>query len=197
MEYPDNELTYYLHDKETHDDAIDMLYEKYKYIVDVLINKYRRVFYALNIDVEEVKQEANLSFSYAIYNYDESKEATLSTFITLVVERKIRQVIKSHETVKSRVNSETLSLNGCNNDLSLENIIGDNTYEPLKKIESIDTIKYINKEVKTILSSNELSVYNLMLEGLDYKEIASKLDKSPKQIDNTIQRIRNKIKKIK
>jgi len=35
MEYPDNELTYYLHDKETHDDAIDMLYEKYKYIVDV------------------------------------------------------------------------------------------------------------------------------------------------------------------
>ena len=196
MEYPDNELTYYLHDKETHDDAIDMLYEKYKYIVDVLINKYRRVFYALNIDMEEVKQEANLSFSYAIYNYDESKEATLSTFITLVVERKIRQVIKSHETVKSRVNSETLSLNGCNNDLSLENIIGDNTYEPLKKIESIDTLKYINKEVKTILSSNELSVYNLMLEGFDYKEIASKLEKSPKQVDNTIQRIRNKIKKI-
>jgi len=152
--------------------------------------KYRRVFYALNIDVEEVKQEANLSFSYAIYNYDESKEATLSTFITLVVERKIRQVIKSHETVKSRVNSETLSLNGCNNDLSLENIIGDNTYEPLKKIESIDTIKYINKEVKTILSSNELSVYNLMLEGLDYKEIASKLDKSPKQIDNKIKKIK-------
>jgi DNA-directed RNA polymerase specialized sigma24 family protein len=36
-----------------------------------------------------------------------------------------------------------------------------------------------------------------MLEGYDYKEIAIKLDKTPKQIDNTIQRIRNKIKKLK
>lgn len=197
MEYPDNELTYYLHDKETCDDAINLLYDKYKYIVEVLINKYKRVFYALNIDLEEVKQEANLSFSYAIYNYDETKEASLSTFITLVVERKIRQIIKSYETIKSRINSETLSLNGSTNDLALENIIGDETYEPLKKIENLDTIKYINNEVKTLLSSNELEVYNLMLEGLDYKEIAIKLDKSSKQVDNTIQRIRNKLKKIK
>ena len=197
MEYPDNELTYYLRDKETCDDAINLLYDKYKYIVDFLINKYKRVFYALNIDMEEVKQEANLSFSYAIYNYDESKETTLNTFITLVVERKIRHIIKSYETTKSKINSETLSLNGSNNDLALENIIGDETYEPLKKIENIDTLKYINKEVKTLLSSNEQEVYNLMLEGLDYKEIALKLNKSSKQIDNTIQRIRNKLKKIK
>ena len=64
-------------------------------------------------------------------------------------------------------------------------------------IENIDTLKYINKEVKTLLASNEQEVYNLMLEGLDYKEIALKLNKSSKQIDNTIQRIRNKLKKIK
>lgn len=195
MEYPDNELTYYLHDNETHDDAIDLLYDKYKYIIDVLLSKYKRVFYALNIEIEEVRQEANLAFSYAIYNYDEHKDTSLSTFITLVVERKIRSVIKSHETVKNKVHSETLSLN--NSNIALENFIGDDTYEPLKKIESIDTIMYINSEVKNLLSIFELEVYNLMIKGLNYQEIALILKKTPKQIDNTIQRIRIKLKKLK
>lgn len=196
MEYPDNELTFYLQDKETYDDALDLLYEKYKYIIDVLINKYKRVFLALNIDIEEVKQEANLGFSYAIHNYDETKNATLSTFITLVVERKIRHIIKKYETIKSRVESETISLNG-NDSNNLENYIGDETYEPLKRVENIDTIKYINNEVKTLLSNKELEVYNLLKEGLNYQEIAKILNKTPKQIDNTIQRIRIKLKNIK
>lgn len=195
MEYPDNELTFYLHDNS--EEANDIIYEKYKYIIDVLVNKYRRVFYALNIDVEEVRQEANLAFSYAIYNYNEDKDTSLSTFITLCVERKIRQVIKSYETVKSKVYSETISLNGSNSDVSLENFIGDDTYEPLKTVENIDTLKFINNEVKTILSNGELEVYNLMIKGLNYIEIANILKKTPKQIDNSIQRIRVKLKKLK
>lgn len=195
MEYPDNELTYYLHDNDNTEDARDLLYDKYKYIIEVLLNKYKRVFYALNIDIDEVKQEANLAFSYAIYNYNDEKDTSLSTFITLCVERKIRQVIKSYETIKSKVYSESVSLNG--NDVSLENFIGDDTYEPLKKIENIDTIKFINNEVKMILSKNELEVYNLMIKGLSYQEIAVILKKTPKQIDNTIQRIRIKLKRLK
>ena len=194
MEYPDNELEFYLHDN--NEDAVDIVYEKYKYIIDVLISKYRRVFYALNIDIDEVKQEANLAFSSAIYSYNQDKDTSMSTFITLCVERKIRQVIKSYETVKSRVYSETLSLNG-KSDVNLEDFIGDETYEPLKTVENIDTIEYINHEVKNILSSSELEVYNLMIQGLDYMEIAKVLDKTPKQIDNSIQRIRIKLKKLK
>lgn len=194
MEYPDSELEFYLHDN--NEDAVDIVYEKYKYIIDVLISKYRRVFYALNIDIDEVKQEANLAFSSAIYSYNQDKDTSMSTFITLCVERKIRQVIKSHETVKSRVYSETLSLNG-KSDVNLEDFIGDETYEPLKTVENIDTLEYINNEVKNILSSSELEVYNLMIQGLDYVEIAKVLDKTPKQIDNSIQRIRIKLKKLK
>lgn len=194
MEYPDSELEFYLHDN--NEDAVDIVYEKYKYIIDVLISKYRRVFYALNIDIDEVKQEANLAFSSAIYSYNQDKDTSMSTFITLCVERKIRQVIKSHETVKSRVYSETLSLNG-KTDVNLEDFIGDETYEPLKTVENIDTLEYINNEVKNILSSSELEVYNLMIQGLDYVEIAKVLDKTPKQIDNSIQRIRIKLKKLK
>lgn len=195
MDYPDNELEFYLHDN--NEVAVDLIYDKYKYIIEVLLNKYKRVFYALNIDIEEVKQEANLAFSSAIYKYDYDKDTSMSTFITLCVERKIRQIIKSYETVKSKVFSETLSLNTNISDTSLENFIGDDTYEPLKTLESKDTLKYINNEVQSLLSSSELEVYNLLLNGLNYIEIASVLKKTPKQIDNSIQRIRFKLKKLK
>jgi len=195
MEYPDNELTYYLHDN--NEEAIDLIYDKYKYIIDVLLSKYKRVFLALNIDIEDVRQEANLAFSYAIYNYNQDKDASLNTFITLCVERKIRSVIKKYETTKSRVFSESISYDNTTNDVTLENILGDDTYEPLKKIENIDTIKYIDDNVKNILSNIELEVYNLLKEGINYKEIASILGKTPKQIDNTIQRIRFKLKNLK
>jgi len=195
MEYSDNELTFHLHDN--CEEAIDLIYDKYKYIIDVLLSKYKRVFYALNIDVEDVRQEANLAFSYAIYNYDEKKDASLNTFITLCVDRKIKTIIKKYETIKSKVFSETISYDNTKSDISLENIIGDDTYEPLKKLENIDTIEYINNNVKNILSKSELEVYNLMKDGINYKVIADILGKSPKQIDNTIQRIRFKLKKLR
>ena len=195
MDYPDSELTYYL--KDNSEEARDILYDKYKYIIEVYLNKYKRVFYALNIDLEEVRQEANLAFSYAIYNYDDSKDASLNTFITICVDRRIRMVIKKYETNKNKAFSESLSFDSTVSDISLENIIGNNKYEPLRNLESIDTIKYINNEVKKILSSSELDVYKLMVEGYNYNEISTLLNKSPKQIDNAIQRIRFKLKKLK
>lgn len=194
MNYPDDELVYYLNDK--NEIAQDEIYNKHKNIIDIYLNKYRRVFYALNIDLEEARQEANLGFSYAIYNYDEEKEATLSTFINLCVDRRLRKLIRSYETTKNKIISETVSLNNTNSDFNLEDIIGDEKYEPLRKLEGIDTLKYINSEVKNILSNNELEVYNLLIQDMNYQEIADKLNKTPKQIDNTIQRIRIKLKNI-
>ncbi len=191
MEYPDNELTYLLNDN--NEIAQDLLYEKYNYIIKSILNKYRRVFLALNIDLEEARQEANLAFSYAIYNYNEDRDTSLNTFVTLCVERRIRAVIKSKETMKSKVQSETISLNSDN---FLENTIADFQYEPSKRIENIDMLKYINSKVKDLLSDKEKEVYNLLLQGMDYQEIAINLNKTPKQVDNTIQRIRIKLKNL-
>ena len=46
------------------------------------------------------------------------------------------------------------------------------------------------------LSSNEKDVLYLMIDGFDYKEIATLLNVDSKSVDNTIQRIKNKVKSI-
>ena len=53
-------------------------------------------------------------------------------------------------------------------------------------------MEQINKD----LTKLEQEVFHLKLKGYDYKEIAKRLNKSPKAVDNTIQRIKVKIKNI-
>ena len=50
--------------------------------------------------------------------------------------------------------------------------------------------------IKQRLSDREYEVYSLMVNGLKYDEIATLLNRDLKQVDNTIQRVKNKIKKI-
>lgn len=52
------------------------------------------------------------------------------------------------------------------------------------------------EQLKDNLSSLENHVLYLHLMGTDYKKIAELLDKSPKSIDNALQRIRNKAEKM-
>ena len=47
------------------------------------------------------------------------------------------------------------------------------------------------------LSAMEKKVLYLYLEGNSYTQIAEVLEKSPKSIDNTLQRIRGKVKLLK
>ena len=53
-EYPDNELVNMV--CENSEDARDVLYEKYGYIVDIIYNKYRRSAYILSVDLNELRQ---------------------------------------------------------------------------------------------------------------------------------------------
>ena len=50
------------------------------------------------------------------------------------------------------------------------------------------------RRVDTKLSSNERTVLYLFLSGLSYREIAERLGKTPKSVDNALQRVRHKLK---
>ena len=86
MEFQDEELTLMVN--ENNEDAKNALFEKYSYIIDIIIAKYKKTIYALNIDMSEIRQDAMVAFSDALVRFSSSKETSLPTFITVGVERK-------------------------------------------------------------------------------------------------------------
>lgn len=194
MEYNDIELTNLF--SENNEDAKDVLFTKYSYIIDIIIAKYRNSIYALAIDINEAKQEANLAFTDALIKYSNEKDTSLATFISLVVERKIQNLIRKNDTIKNKAFKDAYSLDYEYASLSrpLSEMIGSNADEPLTNMSEEEEYNELVSNIKSSLSPFEYDVYKLMINGFNYQEIASIIEKEPKQIDNTIQRIRNKIK---
>lgn len=184
---------------ENDEDAKDILFEKYKYIIDIIIKKYS--FKALNFGFEynDLYQEALVGFSDALQNYHEDKDAGLATFITICVDRRLQNIVRNASRIKSLFFKETLSLDHFyeDYDTSLKDLISDNgENDPLFNMTKNEDLKELIKIIEKTLSTGEYDVYELLINGNDCNDIASILKKSPKQIDNTIQRIKSKIKDI-
>ncbi|MDD2208489.1 MAG: sigma-70 family RNA polymerase sigma factor [Bacilli bacterium] len=196
MEYNDIELVHLVSEQD--EVAKDALYEKYNYIIDIIMAKYKKVFYVLNMDASEVRQDAMLAFSDALVRYSNEKDTSLATFISLVIERKIQNCVRSADTIKNKKYNERYSLDyeyeAFNKPLS--EIIGDADADPLVKISSKEAYQELTTKIKSVLSPLEYEVYKLLVSGFTYIDIAKILEKEPKQIDNTIQRLRTKIKEL-
>ncbi len=196
-DYNDEELILMI--RENSEEAKDILYDKYKYIIDIEVKKYSTIASILGYDFNDLYQDALVGFSNALASYRDDKEASLPSFITLCVDRKLQYAIRSINNQKSRLQSESLSLEHVyeNAKVPLMDSISDNSAnDPLLKMMNRENYKELNEKIKEMLSSNEYEVYGYMIKGLKYNEIALLLNKEPKQIDNTMQRIKNKIKEI-
>jgi len=82
----------------TSSEAKNELYKKYKYIEDILIRKYSSMASSLNIDMNELISEASFAFSDAINSYQNDKNAKLSTFISLCIDRRLQKLIKKYSS---------------------------------------------------------------------------------------------------
>ncbi len=175
------------------------LYKKYKYISDILIKKYQTKANLLNIDINEMNSEASLAFSDAINSYKDDKNAKIETFISLCINRRLQKLIKKYSSEKAKFLNNTYSLDYDydENGTTLKDLISDSSVgDPLNNLtEKQDYEELINK-IKEVLSDSEFEVFKLYTNGFDYQTIALITNKNAKQIDNTIQRLKHKIRDI-
>ena len=193
----DNELLMMIN--ESSEDAKNAIYYKYNYIVKIYVKKYEKIAYVLGMDIKDLNQEALVGFSDAINNYNVDENASLKTFISLCVERRIQVSLLKASRKKNQILNDALSLEHIYTkfDNTLADIISDNDENnPLTKITRNEQFDSLFKEITSSLSASEKDVFNLMLNGFDYKQIATILNFDTKVVDNAIQRIKNKVKLI-
>ena len=193
----DEQLIYMLH--ESSEDAKDLLFEKYKYIIDIELKKYSSMARVLGYDYNDLYQDALVGFSDALVSYRTDKHAALASFISLCVDWKLQVCIKKAGRLKNKLLNESLSLEHVYDAYTspLMDLLSDNKKnDPLENIIKEEKMSELIGSIRDSLSDREYEVFSLMVNGLKYDEIATLLNKDLKQIDNTIQRVKAKIKKI-
>ena len=173
--------------------AIQEIFSKFKNIIQMRTKNY--FFYGG--DREDVIQEAMIGLLKAINGYDENKTASFTTFAILCIKRQIITAIKSSNAGKNRIlnmamiNPETEDTSN----ISYSNK-SFNFYNPEEIVMSKERFRELNRYLKTNLSKMENEVFEYMLSEMTYTEIAEKTGRTPKSIDNSIQRIKKKLNRF-
>lgn len=187
MEKNDYELVYLA--QEGNEEAINLLYQKYKPII-VKKSKNAIVFATHHgIDINDIMQEGFIALDEAIKSFSQDEMATFYTFAMLCVERKIANYLRKTTGSKGRILNEAVTI-----DETLEKILDDGTSIEDKVIGK-DNHNKLTIMIREMLTDFERKVFDLKLQDYSVYEIARLLNRDVKSIYNTFQRIKAKIRK--
>ena len=177
-------------------DAIDYLLDKYRNLVLAITRSY----FLIGSDRDDITQEGMIGLFKAIRDYKSDNETSFSTFAHMCIKRQILSAIKTATRKKHLPLNTYISLNNTTYDdeqeTTLLNVIIDKEkLSPEDIIIDKETYENILTSITNILSDYENAVLEKYLNGMSYTDIAEKLNKSEKSIDNALQRIKKKIEK--
>lgn len=177
--------------------ATDCLLEKYK----PLVRKKARTLYLIGGENDDLIQEGMIALYKAIRTYDKSYKNSFASYATLCIEHELYNVIKGANRQKNIPLNTYVSLYSplnTNEDTNSREILAD-TLQPaeLTNPEDIiidqENVTDIESTIKKRLSKLEQQVVTLYIDGNNYQQIAAALGKTPKSIDNALQRIKKKL----
>ena len=124
--------------RESSDEAKDILFEKYKYIIDYEVRKYSNMANMLGYDYNDLYQDGLVGFADALQSFREDKDASLNSFITLCVDRRLNGAVKKAGRLKNKLLQGAFSLEHKYEQFTapLSEILSDKmANEPLSNIE--------------------------------------------------------------
>jgi RNA polymerase sporulation-specific sigma factor len=169
-----------------------------KEIADYLVHKYKdlvrkraRAMYLIGGETDDLIQEGMLGLFKAVRDYQPDKSASFHTFACLCVDRQLYNVIQSYNRQKHMPLNSYVSLS---EDVEENRLTELWTENPEAIIIDRENTRALEAEIDRILSPMENRVLEAYLRGDNYVKIAQDMGKSPKSIDNALQRIRGKIR---
>lgn len=176
-------------------DATEYMLKKYY----PLVKKSIRTLYLIGADTEDLSQEGMIGLFKAIQSFQPDNNASFYTFAKVCIDRQIYSAIKASNRKKhSPLNSYISFYSKINEDEMelIDNLEAGMDSNPEQIVLDRENTTSIEEILDEHLSKMEKQVLTLYLEGKSYADIATQLGKTSKSIDNAIQRIRDKVKKM-
>ena len=172
---------------------MDYVLDKYK----PLVRKKANAMFLIGGDTDDLIQEGMIGLFKAIRDFRQEKEASFYHFAEICITRQIYSAVeasnrKKHAPLNTYVSfySET----GEEGQPLSEVLISEISDNPEERMIERENVEQFLEKIRENLSKMECKVLDDYLSGLNYQQIAEKMGKQPKAIDNALQRIKNKIR---
>lgn len=174
-------------------EVMDYLMEKYKN----LVRKRANALYLIGGETEDLIQEGMIGLFKAVQDYRLDKEASFYHFAELCITRQMYTAVEASQRKKHSPLNTYVPLDRQD---GADGIYPDmesqlQAQNPETLFISQETVRQLLRQAQERLSRMERQVLALYLDGLNYHQIAEYMGKTPKSIDNALQRIRGKISK--
>ena len=167
-----------------------------------LISKYTRLvrscarpFFLAGGDSEDLIQEGMIGLMNAVREYDGEKEASFRTFAETCVRNRLLSVLRAasrgkHMPLNQSVSLDTPFFDSDSYALGTHDLSQRSPEDFLIDREHTSSLLF---GVRKKLSEFEAKILGYYLDGLSCREIAETVGKTPKSVDNAVQRIRRKV----
>lgn len=174
---------------------MDYILDKYK----PLVRKKANTMYLIGGDTDDLIQEGMIGLFKAIRDYNKEKESSFYHFAELCISRQIYTVVEASNRKKhAPLNSYVSLYSGTNEDgvVLADSLTTGAMENPEQMMIDQENLVLFVERLKERLSKMERQVLDYYLAGLNYQQIALEMAKSPKTIDNALQRIKAKVKNV-
>ena len=170
-----------------------------------IVYKKARAYFMAGADAEDVVQEGMIGLLKAVRSYDAEKNATFGTYAERCVTNQIISAIRSADRIKHKPLNTSVSLSrpvaqdtaqgaADATEITLgDTLRTDPADSPDEMLIIKDVAYYILNNGDNIFSDLEMQVLNEYIKGFTSGQIAERLGKSSKSVDNALQRTRKKV----
>ena len=171
--------------------AEEILMERYTR----LVRTCARPFFLAGGDSEDLTQEGMVGLLKAVREYDAEKAASFRTFAELCIRSRLYSILRASAREKHLPLNQSVSLDtpcfDSNSYTSGTNNLAQR--DPEDDLIDREHTAALLSGVRKQLSDLEAKILGYYLDGLSCREIAETVGRSPKSVDNAVQRIRRKV----
>ncbi len=164
-------------------EAIDEIIERCSYIVRNMSRRY----FLMGGENEDLYQEGFMGLIKAAKTYRADGGSPFKSYAFLCVQSSVITAVKKYAGNKNKV---------LNDGLPLSEALSEATDDPEELVIQGENRQEFLSGIEKKLSAFERQVLSMYLSGMSYREMEEQTGRELKQIDNALQRIRNKIKKL-
>jgi RNA polymerase sporulation-specific sigma factor len=173
--------------------------------IETLLRRYRsfarrkaRSYFLVGSDADDVEQEALIGLYKAARDFRSDRQASFRAFAELCITRQIVTAIKTATRHKQQPLNQYVSISAPRPDdegeRSVDKLLGaDPASDPADQIVSKESMDEARRCMADLLTTLEVDVLRLYVEGNSYQDISERLGRHVKSIDNSLQRIKRKV----